>query len=171
MSLSLQGSVAVQVTIRYTNPLDLSTPVDNLSRKNQVDYSSGTGQNQADRLWHDTRVVSGTNNDDINMLALTDSLGQTIAPARLRSMTIKASDTNSNNLLVVCSVTNGWLGPFGAAMSSGFALQPGQIFNWTLGNSLGWAVTSGAGTLRVKQTAVASNSPASYDIILVGASV
>lgn len=172
MTEALRGYVAIQVNMRLTNPLDLSTPKDDFKKTIQYSLATGTGDSQADRHWHDTRVVSGGLNDDIDLVgALTDGLGQTFSPNRIKSMTIKASASNSNPLLINNSVANAFFGPFQTLSTSGFAINPGGVFHFTDAASKAWPVSSGSDIFRVRNpNSPVSGANLSYDIMVTACS-
>lgn len=165
MASNLTGMTAVQISTRLSQSLDMSTPQDNLTRKAQINWSNGAGASQADRQYHDQRILGVGSHDDLNLVsgALLDGLGQAIALSRVKQAYIKASDANSGNLIFANSHGTMFRGPMGSA----HLLQPGAVNMWVAPNS-GFAITSGTNhTLRISNVSSAS---ASYDLILTGVS-
>ena len=166
MASTITGMTAVQIATLLSQPLDMSTPQDNLTRKAQINWTNGAGNSQADRQYHDQRTLGIGSHDDLNLVsgALVDGLGQTIALSRVKQIYIKASDSNSGNLIFANSHATMFRGPMGSA----HLLQPGALNIWAAPNS-GFVITSGTNhTLRISNNTNSASS--AYDIIITGVS-
>ena len=75
--MALTGDVIFKMTATYTASKDLSTVTDPFALTKNIAITSGTGANQADLLFHDTRTIAASANDDLDLAgSLTDSLGK-----------------------------------------------------------------------------------------------
>lgn len=170
MALNLSGMVAYQYFLRLSSRLDMSTPIDKFVRKTQYDFQNGAAANQANRLFHDTRVLSASNVfDDLNLTTLSDAFGLPVSLANVKSIMFKALLTNTNDMLIHSSVGNAFIGP----MHSGAAhrLQPGAAVSWTTPTASGWIVTGSANILRVANVGnINGSSNIMFDVAILGVS-
>ncbi len=165
MATNLTGITALQISTRLSQALDMSTPQDNLTRKAQINWSNGGGPSQVDRQYHDQRTLGVGSHDDLSFKdgTLLDGLGQAITLSRVKQAYVKASESNSGNIIFANSHATMFRGPLGSAQ----LLQPGALSIWAAPNS-GYAITSGTNhTLRISN---ASSASAVYDIIITGVS-
>lgn len=168
MPTTLIGSVAVQIAMALSNPLDLSTPIDKLLQKFQFDLANGTGADQADKLWHDTRSIATATNDDLDLSggALVDAFGTVFTIARLKAAIVRARSTNTTNITVGNSAAPPQLW-FGATTHTEI-IKPGQLAFHMAPDATAWPIT--ATTADILRLANAAGATALVDIILIGAS-
>lgn len=166
MALSTQLDVRLAATL--TNALDLSTPTDALVNAVKLILTSGTGANQADMLWHDTRTLNASATEDLDLAgSLTGPLGGTLTFARIKLVMVTAASGNTNNVNVQRASSNGV--PLFLAASDGLAVRPGGVFLWAATDSTGVAVTAGTGDLLTFTNSAGSTS-VTYSVMIVGAS-
>jgi hypothetical protein len=166
MALSLTVKAGIRGS--HTKALDLGTadlPVDVLAN---IALADGTGANQADRIFTDTRTLSASATEDLDLAgSLTDAYGATITLARVKAILVKAASGNTNNVNVSRPASNGV--PLFLAASDGIAVLPGGAFLWVAPNAAGVAVTAGTGDL-LTFTNSSSGTSVTYDVVIVGAS-
>ena len=166
MSLSL--TVKAGIRGNHTKALDLGTadlPVDVLAN---IALADGTGANQADRIFTDTRTLSASATEDLDLAgSLTDAYGATITLARIKAILVKAASGNTNNVNVSRPASNGV--PLFLAASDGIQVLPGGAFLWVAPNAAGIAVTAGTGDL-LTFTNSSSGTSVTYDVVIVGSS-
>jgi hypothetical protein len=98
--------------------LDLANVVDASSVTYSDSLTDGTTAGLADVIWHDTRALAATTNDDLDLTALTQSIyGSTVTKtfAKVRGLLIiNLSTTAGDDLEIGGSGGNEWNVPFGA---------------------------------------------------------
>ena len=166
MALSL--TVKAGIRGNHTKALDLGTadlPIDVLAN---IALADGTGANQADRIFTDTRTLAASATEDLDLAgSLTDAYGATITLARIKAILVKAASANTNNVNVSRPASNGV--PLFLAASDGIQVLPGGAFLWVAPNAAGIAVTAGTGDL-LTFTNSSSGTSVTYDVVIVGAS-
>lgn len=168
MALTLGTELSMRLAATLTNPLDLSTPTDPLVYAIKTILASGTGANQADRIFHDQRTLGASATEDLDLAgSLTGPLGSTLTFARIKLVLVTAAAGNTNNVQVTRPASNGV--PLFLAASDGIAIRPGGGFLWWAPDSTGVAVTAGSGDL-LTFTNSAGSTGVTYDVVIIGAS-
>jgi hypothetical protein len=160
---------SVYVAGDLTTALDLATAITQLNLVRGQGLDSGTGANQADRIFHDNDTIapSGTKDWDLAGVLL-DPYGATITFARIKGIVIAAAAANINNLIVGNAAANGFLNWVGAATHV-VNVRPGGIFALFAPDATAYAVTAAtADILRITNSGAGTSVV--YDIVLIGAS-
>lgn len=165
MPLSLGIKAVVRGT--HTNALDLGTvglPVEVVA---SIALDNGTGANQADRIFTDTRTVSSGATDALDLAgSLVDAFGATITMARVKAIYIKSAAANTTDLQLARPATNGV--PLFAAASDAMVIKPSGALLWVAPDATAVPVT--AATADIINIVNAAGAPATYDIVIVGSS-
>ncbi len=168
MTTTLKTVVTAEIAATFKNLLDLSTPVDSLTKTAKIALSNGTGSAQADLIFHDQRTLAASGTEDLDLAGvLTSPYGATLTFAELRGIMIKAADTNTNTINVTRPAANGLL--LFLAASDGIPIPPGGVFLWSCGADGKVPVTAGTGDLLTITNAAAGTS-VTYDVVIVGVS-
>jgi hypothetical protein len=132
------------------------------------DLKNGTGSDQADRVFADTRTLNPSSNEDLDLAdPLLDPIGGAAAFAKVKAIIVRAAATNTNNVVVGGAATNAFVGGFGAAAHT-FAVPPGGVFMVSAPKG-GWTVTPGTGDLlRIANSG--GGTAVTYDITVIGTS-
>lgn len=169
--MALTTEVRFAISALLTNPLDLAIPAVQLNYPQLFDWSSGTGAEQADKIWHDRRTIAVSTNDDIDLAGgISDPFGATITFARLRLLLLKADDANVQNITVGNAAANPWGAgstPYGAAATT-TRLTPGMMHLFIAQSATGMAVS--AGSADVLRLANGAGSEVIYNIVAIGCS-
>lgn len=166
MALSTKLTTSLAATL--TNALDLSTVSDPLSFSSRYEWTSGTGANAADMLWHDTRTLSASATEDLDLAGvLTNAFGVTQTFARIKAIVVSAASGNTNNVNVTRPASNGV--PLFLAASDGIPVRPGGEFIWVAPDATAVAVTAGTGDLLTFTNSAGSTS-VTYSVMIIGAS-
>jgi len=134
-----------------------------------VDISNGTGDNQADLLFVDTRTIAASSNDDLDLAggSLSDPLGNALTFATVKAILVKAAAGNTNDVVVGGEDSAAFVGPFGGTDET-ISIPPGGSCLLTAPVD-GWAVTAtAADILRIANSA--GGTGVDYDIMIVGTS-
>ena len=159
VNVSVSGTLA-------SESLDLGTASRTLNKSYRQAFTSGTGANQANQMFADTRTVSGSSNDDLDLAGvLTDGLGNTITFTSIKAIIINSVTANGDALHITDDGVSGfisWLGATGDIVK----LRPGGSFMITNPEANGYAVT--AGTADILRIANQDAGAATYDITIIG---
>lgn len=168
--MTLISRVAVELSANLTSALDLSTVSSPVDIRQQIDFASGTGAGQADKLWTDTRTLTASSTEDLDLAGvLLDPFGATITFAKIKALLIRAAAGNTNNVVVGGASATQWstlLGTTGTVI-----LRPGAVLLVAAGSAdaTGYTVTAATGDL-FKVANSSSGSSVTYDIAIVGTS-
>jgi len=161
-STNLTGSTNIGISLSNQKALDLNTVVDALSISASVNWTFGTGANQANLLWHDKRSVTEAG-ENLNLYdggVLKTAFGTLLTMTALKMVYIKNQDESLT--LLVGGATNGV--PLFSDDSDILEIPPGGVFFWTCPTAAGIDVTVNKNLkLDVKTTGTIE-----YDIVLLG---
>ena len=165
--MALYTDLNLKLVATLTAVGDLGTPnypIDNTTRFN---WASGTGADQADKLWSDTNTLAASGTTDVDLAGpLTDGLGGTITFVKLKALIVKANPANTNNVVLSRPAANGV--PLFAAASDAIPVLPGGLFVW-VSPGAGITVTPATGDL-ITLTNSAGATGVTYDLIVIGTS-
>lgn len=166
--MALSTKIVAALTATLTDALDLSTATDPLAYTQRTTMTTGTGANQSDMLWHDTRTLAASGTEDLDLAGvLVNALGDTQTFARVKAIMVTAAAGNTNNVNVTRPAANGV--PLFLAAGDGIAVRPGGMFMAVAPDATGYAVTAATGDL-VTVTNSAAGTSVTYDVIIIGAS-
>jgi hypothetical protein len=167
--MALTTKFVTTLVATLTDALDLSTATDPLSYTKRTTLTSGTGSNQADMMWHDTRTLSASADEDLDLAGvLVNGLGDTQTFARVKGLLVAAAAANTNNCNVTSDGSAGVPGLF-LALGDGVVVRPGGLFLWTAPDATGAVVTATTGDLLNVANSSGSTS-VTYDVVIIGAS-
>lgn len=164
-----RANMTLSVLADFSSGLDLKTAVANLNFTRGSALDSGTGANQGDRVFDDTRTIVASGTDDIDLAGvLLDAVGAVITFARVKGLFIAAAPGNTNNVIVGNAAANGFITWVGAATHT-VTVRPGGLMALWAPDATAYAVTAGTGDLLRVANGGAGTS-VTYDIVIVGAS-
>lgn len=167
--MTLSTKIVTTLVATLTDALDLSTATDPLTYTKRTTLTSGTGANQADMSWHDTRTLSASADEDLDLAGvLVNALGDTQTFARIKAVMVTAAAANTNNCNVTSDGTAGVPGLF-LALGDGIVVRPGGTFLWVAPDATGAVVTATTGDLLNVANSAGSTS-VTYDVVIIGAS-
>lgn len=172
--MPLDTQAAISLSANQTGAQDLATVSAPVSIARQFFLANGTGAGQADKIWHDTRTLtaSSTENLDLAGTGLLDPITQAVLTfVRIKGLYVTASTANTNDVIVGANVANGWatlIGPTGASGGT-VTLKPGAAFMAFTSDATAWPVTGGTGDL-LKVTNSAGGTSVDYSIVVIGSS-
>ena len=165
MATTLSTSIALALKATYTNSLDISDAVANLSKGFKDTLSNGADSDQADLAWWETRTVSNGSPDTLDLAGgLTDAFGQTLSFARLKGMLLHNKSGTAGEVLAVGGDTAAVVGWVGAADDVVRVGPNGILLLWNP-SAAGYPVTGGSAD--VLQVAAEAGT-IEYDIVLLG---
>lgn len=167
--MALTALLKVVLNAKQTKSADFEEALSSIDASLSQQFTDGTGANQADRIFKDTRTLtaSATESLDLNGGGLTDIYGAALAFARVKAVIVKAASGNTNDVQWTRPAANGV--PVFMAAGDGLAIRPGGVGLWMAPDATGVAVTAGTGDL-VTLTNSAGSTSVTYDIVIIGAS-
>ncbi len=166
--MALTTRIPIGIVAGLTNPLDLATGVAELNYPKLFQWATGTGANQADRLFHDQRTLGASATESLDLAGgLTDPFGATITFARIKLLAVYAASGNTNLVQVGGAAANAFVN-WVANSSDILNVRPGGLLLLAAPDSTAYAVTAGTGDL-LKMTNSAGSTSVTYDIVLIGA--
>lgn len=146
--MALSASVKVRVQGSLTGSPDVGATTHTFNELLSLVLSNGTGAGQATQYWSDTRTITASGNEDIDLAGgVTNALGTALTFTAVKCIVISAAAGNTNNVNVTRPSSNGFIGPF-LATSDGLAIKPGGFIVLSEGGSAaGWTVTASTGDL------------------------
>lgn len=166
--MALSTKISLSLVASLTSALDLAEAAVPLTVTETIRLATGTGANQADKIFHDRRTLGASATEDLDLVgSLADALGVTITMARLKALIVKAASTNTNNVNVTRPAANGV--PLFLAAGDGVPVLPGGFLAWVAPNAAAIAVTAATGDL-LTFTNSAGSTGVTFDVVIIGAS-
>lgn len=166
--MALDTKIKLTVASALTGAIDLQPLSAPLNLAFTKALTTGTGANQADKLWSNTSTIAASGTDSIDLAgSLSDAFGAALTFARIKAVVVVAAAGNTNDVQVVRPASNG--APLFLAAGDGIPVRPGGMFCWVCGDATGVAVTAGTGDL-LNVSNSAGGSSVTYDIVVIGAS-
>jgi hypothetical protein len=166
---ALTTRLVVQLAATLTDTLDLGNKQALQALKRDFPWSSGTGQDEADRVWTDTRTLTASSSDSLDLAgSLADAFGNVITFARIRALIVAPAVGNANNVIVGGAASNGFITWVGGATHT-LTVRPGGLLLLAAPDATAYVVTAGTAD-QLKITNVSVSVAATYDIALIGAS-
>jgi hypothetical protein len=170
--MALTTRLRASVNAQQTSPRDTGTASDPISQAVSISLDDGTGAGQANRVFADTRTLSASATEDLDLAAgaLTDAFGTVLTFAKIKAVYVSAAAGNTNNVVVGGAASNTWVGPFGAATHT-VAVKPGGVLALFAGDAdtNGYAVTAGTGD-QLKVANSGGTTGVTYTLVIVGTS-
>ncbi len=138
------GRITIKIDVEQTNTAGVSEVSAVTAIKDILDFTNGTGADQASALWSSTRTLAASATEDLDFAgSLSDPFGTTVAADRIKAIYVSAASANTNNVNVARSSSNGV--PLFLAASDGLAVPPGGKFLLVAPDANGVNVTAGTG--------------------------
>ena len=166
--MALSSRLVVSAICDLTSALDLADASVPLNLTKTIKLATGTGSDQADKIFHDRRTLAASATEDLDLAgSLVDALGATITFARMKALIVVAAAANVNNVNVIRPAANGV--PLFLAASDGVPVRPGGVLAWIAPDATAVAVTAGTGDL-ITFTNSGAGTSVTYDVVIIGAS-
>lgn len=167
--MSLTSNLRLTLAATLVGDLDLQTVRAALNEDKRIGLASGTGANQADLVWSDTRTLAASGSESLDLAgSLTDALGASLSFARVKVILISAAAGNTNNVVVGGASEDAFVGPFADATDK-LVVRPGGMVAIAAPDATAYAVTaSTADLLQVANSA--GTTSVTYDVVIIGAS-
>lgn len=130
--------------------------------------TDGSGANQANKKWADTRSLGIGATETLDLNALTDSASRTQNFAKIKALLIVGAPGNTDNIIVGNAATNPFIGPFIDGTWE-YTLRPGAAMLLFDPSSGGWSSANGVSDKLLISNALGA-AAVTYDIRIVGSS-
>lgn len=166
MAVTQNSTLTVAIDAVLTNANDLSSTVDKLLKSYSTALTQGTGDNNANMIWHDQRTLAASATEDLDFAASLTSIinGATLTFTKIKAIIVFAAAANTNNVQVTRPASAGVV--LFLAASDGVAVLPGGMFLLTAPKA-GIAVTATTADL-VTFTNSAGTTSVTYDVVVIG---
>ena len=159
MATTFIGTISGGLIGSYAKGTDLTTLLESINHTFSSSYTNGTGANQANAFFADTRTLAATN-ESFDLNAITDGYGATLNFTAVKFMYVKNKSTTAGQLLTLSgdfmSSMDGGTGPTHAIGPSGIFFVDNPIDGFSVVNT-------------TQDTLTITNAQSfSYDIILLG---
>jgi hypothetical protein len=164
--MGLTTKLKAGIEYRLTAAPDLGSAEAKYAGAAAVDLASGTGDNQASKVFSDTRTLAASASEDLDLAGtLTNPLGVAVVFTSIKALFIKAAAGNTNNVVVGGASATQFQGPFGAVEDT-IAIPPGgQLL--VSAPKAGWAVGAGTADL-LKLANSSSGTGVTFEIVICG---
>ncbi len=160
--MDLRTTLSISLFPQYTNPLNLSLPIDDLQYAFERVLQTGIAPTYANRSWHDERETTGVDDIDLGGGTLVDAFGRPLDLARVKIFFIRNLSA-VGTLIVGAAAAQEWSAPFGAAGDTENIPPLSVLLRTNLVD--GWIVVPGAtDRLRINSGA----ETVEYDIVVIG---
>lgn len=161
------GSLNVSVIGTLLNAPDLGTSGYNINYPKTIDYTSGTGANMSNMIWTDTRTLTASSTENLDLAGvLTDSFGAAITFTAVKGIMVVAASGNTNDVLVGGAASAAFVNWVSDATDK-VIVQPGGVFCIGTGKAAGYPVTATTADI-LKIANSSSGTSVTYDIIIWG---
>lgn len=165
--MALSGSLKITLQALLSGAADIGSRRQDINYTVSRAFASGTGADQADLTFADTRTLAASSNESLDLAGgLTDALGNALTFASVKALIIVAAAGNTNDVIVGGAASNAFATMFGDATDT-IKVPPGGAIVLADFGATGFAVTASTGDL-LKIANGGSGTPVSYDILIVG---
>ena len=130
-------------------------------------WESGTGANQAARLYYDERTLAASTGEDLDLTTITDAYGVALGLTEVRALCIQAAAANGAAIEVKPSSSNGWTALLKDA-SDILQIPAGCSAQFILGPDGSAPVSGSSKSLNISNTS--GSDSGTYTLLILGAS-
>jgi len=163
---TLTAKLTVVISTQNQKTVGLTTVKDDLGANWSIEFTDGTGADEADTIWHDSRSLVDDANEviDVNDGSFYDAFGTAITMDIVKLIAIK--NTSADASLLIGGSTTSQMGLF-SDISDVFVLPPGGKFIYSAPDATGLATTEGYSRLNLTHNGGGSSALV-YQIVIVG---
>lgn len=161
---TLTTSVAIRGELVGT--IDVGDLTQKISLGVGTAFEDGTGANQANMVWTDTRTLSASATENLDLAGvLTNAFGEVLTFTKVKAILVTAAAANTNAVNVTRPATNGTA--IFTAVSSGVSITPGGVFYASWPNNTGVTVTAATAD-QITVTNSAGSTAVTYTVVIIG---
>lgn len=164
--MGVTASMTARLNATHTKTVGQTNASVAVDQNKSITLTDGTGPNQVNVLWQDTRVLADGANESLDLAGtLLDAFGTTVALARVKGIMIENQSADAS--LIVGAAASPWIGMLNAAGT--ITIPPGGMLLWGGPNAAGAVVTAGTGDLLKMTHDGTGTSSMTYKISVLGA--
>lgn len=164
---TLTATLKATLTAVYQGSPDVGTLKQEIAYSAAASLSNGTGANQANSQWLDTRTLAASATENLDLAGgLTDAFGNVLTFTKIKAIIVEADDTNVNDVVLGGAASNAWVAPFGDATDT-IKVKPGGFIMLVAPDANALAVVAGTGDI-LKMANGGSGTGVTYTIAIVG---
>lgn len=166
MAIQQRATVSIKLNVSRTSAADLSDSEARINKTLQLVLGSGTGDDQANQYWADTRILADGANEtlDFNGGGLLDDFGAALVFAKIKFIMISSlGKGNTTSLLIGAAALPI---PFFETSAGDRGICPPEGVFIEAGGKSGYAV--GAGATDGLKITNGAGAAAAYDIYVIG---
>lgn len=165
--MALNSQVSLKISGVLESALDIGTVSYPVAFNSVTNFADGTGANQANQIFTDTRTLTASSTEDLDLAGgLTNAFGTTVTFTKVKAIIITAASGNTNNVLVGGAASNQVATIF-SATNDVLVIRPGGMFALTAPDPTGMAITASTGDL-LKIANSSSGTSVTYTIVIIG---
>lgn len=157
--MALDAQILLSILAHETSSGDISRTLRATPASYSLTLADGTGANQAQVVWSDSRTTSTSSQDSLDLANLSDDRG-VVSFTAIKAMYVR----NAGNAAMLWDGGSWSSGPLSAPGDCAVAIQPGGCVVFIAPTATGFAVGSSPQTIDFG----ASGSQTQYEIILIG---
>jgi len=161
MTMSLSARIGLQLIAAETSSLDLATTVRSTTVFQSILFTDGTGANQAEIVWSDSRTIAADDSDTLELANLSDDRG-TVAMTAVKAIYVR----NTGTVAIRWGGGDWGSAPLDDPESSALVIPAGGLCLLTRPSADGWNVPSGGDDIVFGNES--ESIEAAYDIVLIG---
>lgn len=163
--MALTAELRAKFYAQQSGANDFGGPSFNPTIEKILQFTSGTGANQADILWADQRDIAASSSEDLDLAGvLADAFGATVAAAEVVAILIIAADANTNNVVVGDAAAPV---PLFAGTNPTHAIKPGGFMFLAAPGAAGLFTVGAGSTDDLKIANSSSGSSVTYQIAIL----
>lgn len=168
--MALTGSAKFNLDFTHTKTGDGQSAYNVINHALTLQFTDGVAAGNANRIWQDTRTLSASASETIDLSGvLEDLFGDSAVFADVRLVAVTALSTNTNNVNVLRGTTSPETGlPLFLASGDGIPVRPGGAFLWMCPDATGIPVTATTAD-KITFTNSAGSTDVTYTVTVVGA--
>lgn len=167
MATALNARLLVQLLAQIDNPIDVGVVSYPVAQNLLQTFTDGLGQDQAQKIWTDTRTIAISGTDDLDLAGvLLDQFGVAITMTKLKAMIVKAAAANVNDVVVGGAAANQVASIFGTVTDK-IKVKPGGLLCLIAPDINGYAITAATADLLRFANSGAGTS-VDYTVTLIG---
>jgi hypothetical protein len=164
---SLAARIALSIAAELASSVDVGTGTHKVDFGPNFVLGNGTGANQANEIWADTRTIAASGTEDIDLNGgVSDIFGTAIAFTKIKALIVVADPTNVNDVVIGGAASNAVSTIFGATTHTQ-KVKPGGMVAIVAPDANGYGLTAGTADL-LKVANSGAGSGVNYTIIVVG---
>lgn len=159
------AEILVKLNANISGSQDLGNPVFAPELRKLLQFTVGTGANQADIFWGDTRTLAASATEDLDLSGvLADAFGAAIAAVDLVAIMVTALVGNTNNVILGDATQP--VGLFGGTNPT-FSVKPGGVFLAVAPGLVGLATIGAGATDDLKVTNSGGTTEVTYSVAIL----